>query len=257
MDKDEKLNVLECIPVIQGEGQSTGVPMILIRLGRCNLNCMFTGSICDAEESSWNHLVNDKKNKKFSLNDIQKVINQNPHIEHVMITGGQPTLHIDTFKAVAELCKENFMAVEIEDNGTTFPKDFDFSLIDLISMSPKLSNSIPELDVYVSLLNRKITQHDVDRHKSRYRNIESMKNWLEVCDYQVKFVISDEDQIKEALALAAQIGARRDNIYFMPEGATREQLDSRRKWLYEKCLELGIKYTDRLHIIVYDNKKGV
>ena len=43
----------------------------------------------------------------------------------------------------------------------------------------------------------------------------------------------------------------------MPEGATRGQLDSRRKWLYEKCVELGIKYTDRLHIIVYDNLKGV
>lgn len=247
--------ILEINAVIQGEGRSTGTPMILIRLGGCNLNCMFKGSICDSEESSWDFTKNEPK--KFSFNDIKAKFEENPNIHHVMITGGQPTLNEDLFDFLLSSCRLLGKKVEIEDNGTTFPHNVDVSLINLVSLSPKLKNSIPVEGTFVEKLNRKVTKKDVQRHASRYRNIESLKHWIQSSDYQLKFVISDEDQIKEAFELAIAVGASSDRIYFMPEGATQAQLSSRRKWLYERCIELGVKYTDRLHIIVYDDLKGV
>jgi len=254
MEEAKKINVLECVPVIQGEGQSTGVPMVLIRLSGCNLNCMFKESICDSSETSWNH--NNTTAKKWSLSEIRGVLRENKHIKHVMLTGGQPTLNRALFESVLRVCREEGKLVEIEDNGTTYLSDLDDS-INLVSLSPKLQNSFPTAGVFVKELGRKVEQKDRDYHLKNYRNIESLRNWRKNYNYQLKFVISDEGQIQEALDLVEEMGATLDRVYFMPEGITREQLENKRKWLYERCLSLGVRYSDRLHILVYDDLKGV
>ena len=89
MNKEKKLPITEISVVIQGEGQSIGVPMILIRMGGCSLNCQFHDSICDSAETSWS--FNAKNDSKYSLSDIESVINENPLIKTVMITGGNPS----------------------------------------------------------------------------------------------------------------------------------------------------------------------
>ena len=250
-----KINVLECVPVIQGEGRSTGVPMILIRIAGCNLNCMFSESICDASETSWLH--NNATAKKWSLDEIRAVLKMNTQIHKVMITGGQPTLNKSLFLSVLDVCRQEGKEVEIEDNGTTFIEGINPEDIALVSMSPKLSNSIPVPGVFVEILGREVTDADRYFHLRNFQNIESMKKWVLNFDYQIKFVISNEEQIEEALKLVSNIGADIKKVYFMPEGMTKEQLEGRRKWLYETCLRVGVNYTDRLHILVYNDKKGV
>lgn len=254
-NREVKINVLECVPVIQGEGRSTGVPMILIRIAGCNLNCMFSESICDASETSWLH--NNTTAKKWSLNEITEVLKSNPHIHRVMITGGQPTLNKSLFQSVLQVCREQYKLVEIEDNGTTYIEGLNGDDINLVSMSPKLRNSIPVPGVFVEILGRETTEADAKFHLKNYRNVESMKKWVKNFDYQLKFVISNDGQIEEALALVKELDANIENVYFMPEGMTKQQLEGRRKWLYETCLRLGVNYTDRLHILVYNDKKGV
>lgn len=256
MNREEKINVTECIPVIQGEGKYTGHPSFLIRTSGCNLNCQFKGSLCDASKESWNH--NNNTNKLFSLNDISEVIKNYPYIKKVFITGGNPTLNVKMFLNIVNLCKEHKLEVHIEDNGTQFSKDFLMgSKINFVSLSPKLKNSIPVPGSYAKEIGREVTEADKKFHVKNYRNIESLKNWINWFDYQLKFVVSDEEELQEIEDLILEIGADRRKVYLMPEGATREQLDSRRKWVYETCLELGYNYTDRLHILVYDDRKGV
>ena len=46
-------------------------------------------------------------------------------------------------------------------------------------------------------------------------------------------------------------------VYLMPEGLERNQLNERRKWLTELCTREGYNFTDRLHIIVYGDERGV
>lgn len=254
MNSKEKINVTECIPVIQGEGKFTGHPSFLIRTSGCNLNCQFSGSLCDASKESWNH--NNNTNKLFSLDDISKVFEKSPHIKKVFITGGNPTLNAKMFLSIVSVCLSHKLEIHIEDNGTQFSNNFR-SLIDFVSLSPKLKNSIPLPGSFAKEIDRYVTEQDREFHVRNYRNIESLKNWIKYFDYQLKFVVSDENELQEIEELIDEIGADRSRVYLMPEGATREQLESRRKWVYETCLKLGYNYTDRLHILVYNNLKGV
>lgn len=254
MNREEKINVTECIPVIQGEGKYTGHPSFLIRTSGCNLNCQFKGSLCDASKESWNH--NNNTNKLFSLNDIDRVIKSYPYIKKVFITGGNPTLNKKMFHSIVSICVSNKLEIHIEDNGTQFSESFR-GLINFVSLSPKLKNSIPIPGSYVKEIGREVTEADKNFHVKNYRNIESLKRWIKWFDYQLKFVVSDENELQEIEELIDEIGADRSKVYLMPEGATKEQLESRRKWVYETCLKLGYNYTDRLHILVYNDRKGV
>jgi 7-carboxy-7-deazaguanine synthase len=254
MYSTEKINVTECIPVIQGEGKYTGHPSFLIRTSGCNLNCQFKGSLCDASKESWNH--NNTTNKLFSLDDIDQVIKKYPHIKKVFITGGNPTTNAKMFLSIVDVCQSNCLEIHIEDNGTQFNLDF-IREIDFVSLSPKLKNSIPVTGSYAKEIGREVTEADRKIHVKNYRNIESLKQWIINFDYQLKFVVSDAEELQEIEDLIDEIGADRSKVYLMPEGATRDQLESRRKWVYETCLELGYNYTDRLHILVYNDKKGV
>lgn len=254
MYSKKKINVTECIPVIQGEGKYTGHPSFLIRTSGCNLNCQFSGSLCDASKESWNH--NNTNNKLFSLNDISEVFKKYPHIKKVFITGGNPTLNEKMFLSITDVCKNHGLEIHIEDNGTQFQTSF-LGNIDFVSLSPKLKNSIPVPGSFAEEIGRYVTEKDREFHVRNYKNVRSLKNWITYFDYQLKFVISDHNELQEIEELIEEIGADRSRVYLMPEGATRVQLESRRKWVYETCLELGYNYTDRLHILVYDNKKGV
>jgi 7-carboxy-7-deazaguanine synthase len=254
MYSTEKINVTECIAVIQGEGKFTGHPSFLIRTSGCNLNCQFKGSLCDASKESWNH--NNTSNKLFSLHDIDKVIKQYPNIYKVFITGGNPTTNAKMFMDIVKVCQDNNLQIHIEDNGTQFNPLF-IGELDFISLSPKLKNSIPVPGSFAKEINREVTESDKKIHLKNYRNIDSLKKWIGYFDYQLKFVVSDEEELQEIEDLINEIDADRNRVYLMPEGATREQLESRRKWVYETCLKLGYNYTDRLHILVYDDKKGV
>lgn len=255
MYSKEKINVTECIPVIQGEGKFTGYPSFLIRTSGCSLNCQFKGSICDASKESWNH--NNNTNKLFSLNDIDLVIKQYPKIKRVFITGGNPTDNAKMFLSIVEVCRDNNLVIDIEDNGTMYSDKFTKDKIDFVSLSPKLKNSIPIPGSYAKEIKRYVTESDRKIHLKNYRKIESLKSWIENFDYQLKFVVSDEEELEEIENLIDEIGADRSKVYLMPEGATREQLEGRRKWVYETCLKLGYNYTDRLHILVYNDIKGV
>jgi hypothetical protein len=76
---------------------------------------------------------------------------------------------------------------------------------------------------------------------------------------QVKFVISSEEDIDEALWIVNEKlrGISLTAVMFMPCGENEDQLNERRVWLTGRCIELGIRYTDRLHVVIFGDKRGV
>ena len=46
-------------------------------------------------------------------------------------------------------------------------------------------------------------------------------------------------------------------VYCMPEGINEEQLQPKRQWLIQECVNRGYNYAERLHIIAYGDKRGV
>jgi 7-carboxy-7-deazaguanine synthase len=254
LDENKPVNIIEITKVIQGEGKSTGVPMILIRTKGCNLRCQFKNSICDAWLTSWEQ---DKKSDKFTLNDIREFLKRENLVHRVMLTGGEPTMSKTLFENILKVCHEEGKTVEIETNGTNFIDEYQ-DIISLVSISPKLKNSIPRVKNYIGEIDRVIEQKEVDLHlKNQQLTIESTKQWVNKYITQLKFVVSQEEDLVEILNFVDQVGADLRNVWLMPEGLSREQISQKQQWVYEKCLELGMNYSGRLHIAIYDTKQNV
>ena len=109
-----KLNVVEVFDSIQGEGEWMGTYCTFIRLPGCNYACPF----CDTDFS-----------KADVLLDTKKQLMQ----EHVVITGGEPSIHPKIMKLIHELRKAGHY-VHVESNGTNVLKLIE---ADWITISPK------------------------------------------------------------------------------------------------------------------------
>ena len=239
----------EIYTCLQGEGKLMGVPHILIRVTGCRLRCQFSNSFCDTPYSSWG-----PEKGKYGYEDVHKFYIKHNHIKHTMITGGGPTLHSDMLKELCKIGKFYNHYITIETEGSEFVE----TKGDLISLSPKLSNSTPRPGTIMPYLNREVTEKDKERHEKWRCNYDAMKQLIEYHpDYQIKPVISSETDLIEVKQLQEILSVPKDKVYLMPEGLEPKQLNERRRWLMDLCTEQGYNFTDRLHIIAYGDKRGV
>lgn len=117
--------ITESFTSIQGEGFHSGKGATFIRVAGCNLRCPWcdTAYSFDLTKARW-------MNAKEIINEIKM-----PH-QHIVITGGEPTLY-DLESLVQELHKRG-KYVAVETNGTNpVPDEWD---IDWITASPKPGN---------------------------------------------------------------------------------------------------------------------
>ena len=239
----------EIYTCLQGEGKLTGVPHILIRVTGCRLRCQFSNSFCDTPYSSWG-----PEKGKFTYDDIDQFYTDNSHIKHTMITGGGPTLHRELLVDLCNLAKIHHHYVTIETEGSESVS----TQADLISLSPKLSNSTPRPGTWMPYLNREVTEQDKEKHEKWRCNYEAMRLLIDLHpDYQLKPVISDEKDLEEVKELQKELDVPNRKVYLMPEGLEPKQLNERRRWLMDLCTKEGYNYTDRLHIIAYGDIRGV
>ena len=178
----------------------------------------------------------------------------NRHIKYTMITGGGPTLHRDMLVELCHLVKEFDHYITIETEGSESVS----TQADLISLSPKLSNSTPRPGTWMPYLNREVTEQDKEKHEKWRCNYDAMRLLLDLHpDYQLKPVISDEKDLEEVKELQKELDVPNRKVYLMPEGLEPKQLNERRRWLMDLCTKEGYNYTDRLHIIAYGDIRGV
>lgn len=102
---------------LQGEGYFTGTPAVFLRFSGCNRRCPF----CDTDFASY---------IEMSTGDIIAKISKYPS-RHLVITGGEPTLQLDS-ELVRAIKNEKFF-IQIETNGSN-PVP---SGVDWITCSPK------------------------------------------------------------------------------------------------------------------------
>ena len=239
----------EAYTCLQGEGKYMGVPHILLRVTGCRLRCQFADSFCDTPYASWK-----PEKGKYTLNDVLKFYQDNTHIKHTMITGGGPTLHPELLKELCIIGKTHKHTITIETEGSEFVQ----TVADCISLSPKLSNSTPVPGTKMPFTNREVTEKDKEQHEKWRCNYKAMKQLITLHpDYQLKPVISNEQDLNEVEDLQNILDIPNDKVWLMPEGLVEEQLNERRRWLMELCTNYGYNYTDRLHIIAYGDTRGV
>jgi 7-carboxy-7-deazaguanine synthase len=75
--------------------------------------------------------------------------------------------------------------------------------------------------------------------------------------YQLKFVIARPEDVAEVRSLAEALKAPAERIVLMPEGIDPTRLRERALWLAEICKDDGFRFSPRLHVDLYGNRRGV
>ncbi len=227
------MKISEIFHSIQGEGSLVGVPSVFVRTCGCNLRCKW----CDTPYTSW-----QPEGMDMSLDQINQAVAAYA-CSHVVLTGGEPMIAPQS-AALAELFHSAGWHITIETAGTVHHPLH----CDLMSISPKLSNSTPhERDG-----GRWAIVHD----RLRYQP-EVLKRLTTDYDYQLKFVVSDPSDLPEIIQMQDELAAPPQRIILMPEGVTRQVVTERGLWLAELCKRHGFRYSPRLHIDLWGDKRGV
>jgi 7-carboxy-7-deazaguanine synthase len=224
------MRIAEIFYSVQGEGGLVGVPSLFVRTSGCNLRC----SWCDTPYTSWNPEGDD-----LSIGEILARAAEFPAARHVVLTGGEPMI-APAIVELSERFREDGMHITVETAGTVFTP----VACDLMSISPKLSNSTPD-GVFRA-------QHERLRQRP-----EVLRRLMAGYDYQLKFVIAHEDDIDEVCALVSLLNAPAGKVILMPEGIRADLLRERGVWLAELCKRNGFRFSPRLHVDLYGNRRGV
>jgi 7-carboxy-7-deazaguanine synthase len=122
------VRVAEIFESVQGEGLLAGTRSVFVRSTGCNLRCWF----CDTRYTSW-----EPEGRQRSVEAILDALDGSC-CRHAVITGGEPMLQPDIVPLSQELDRRGYH-VTIETAGTVYRP----VVCDLMSLSPKLSNSVP------------------------------------------------------------------------------------------------------------------
>ena len=223
------MKIAEIFYSVQGEGGLLGVPSIFIRTSGCNLRC----SWCDTPYASWH-----PEGEELSIDRILELTAEYRAARHVVLTGGEPMI-MPGIVELSERLRERGLHITIETAGTVHAP----VACDLMSISPKLSNSTPE-GVFRAQHERLRIQPDV------------LRQLIAQYDYQLKFVIANEPDLAEARQLIATLEAPANKVILMPEGTSAEILNDRGVWIAELCKEHGYRFSPRLHVHLYGNRRG-
>jgi 7-carboxy-7-deazaguanine synthase len=227
------MRIAEVFYSIQGEGRLTGVPSAFVRTSGCNLRCAW----CDSPFTSW-----EPEGEHLPLGEIFRRLDAYS-TKHVVVTGGEPLIA----GGIEDLCaglKERGYHVTVETAGTVFKP----VACDLVSLSPKLSNSTPH---------QREGGRFAERHDRLRLQFDVLRAFVERYDYQLKFVIDEPGDVGEVSAILERLpGVDRTKVLLMPQGVTRAELDRRALWLAEECKVHGFRFCPRLHVELYGNRRG-
>jgi 7-carboxy-7-deazaguanine synthase len=223
------MKIAEIFYSIQGEGSLLGVPSVFVRTSGCNLRC----SWCDTPYTSWKPEGDER-----SLDEILDQVAVYP-ARHVVVTGGEPMIAPE-IAALTEQLRARSLHITIETAGTVFAP----VACDLMSISPKLAHSTPE--------GRLGMQHERLRFQP-----EVLQRLMAAYDYQLKFVVTHPDDLAEIELMLERISADRARVILMPEGIEPKILHERGVWLAEIAKRQGFRFSPRLHVELWGNRRGV
>ena len=209
------------------------MPSVFIRTAGCNLRCVW----CDTPYTSW-----QPEGTAWSIRTILAEVHKHP-TEFVVVTGGEPLLAPE-IEALCRELKESGRHITIETAGTIFKPIG----CDLMSVSPKLANSTP--------WRRQGGKFALPHEKQRL-NLPVIQKFLDNYDYQLKFVVAEKKDFAEIAEILEQLKTvERSRVLIMAEGRTTARLRARGRWIAELCKRYGYRFTPRLHIELYGNRRG-
>lgn len=218
------LRVAEVFLSVQGEGATAGCPAVFIRLQGCAVGCVW----CDTKYS-WP----EEGGREVTLEALVAEACAFP-CRRAVVTGGEP-LASPVFGPLVRALDARGFALEVETSGTLAPP-------------PALPPAI-QWNVSVKLTGSGVAEA-VRIQPGVIADFKSRRTWW-------KFVVTGEDDLAEALRLAARFALPPDRILLQPEALTREDLMERAPWVVEACKRHGFRFSPRLHVWLWGARRGV
>ncbi len=175
------MRIAEIYRSTQGEGFLTGTESVFVRTSGCNLRCWF----CDTPYTSWQPTGQD-----MSIHDVLRRVLA-CRLDHVVLTGGEPMLYSELIP-LCESLSSHGCHITVETAGTLYLPLH----CDLMSISPKLSNSMPRGDQHTRWRRR----HERTRHVP-----DVIRQLTSEHAYQLKFVVDDPRDLEEVDEYLARI----------------------------------------------------
>lgn len=217
-----RLRVSEIFTSIQGEGPSVGTPSVFVRLQGCSVGCAW----CDTKYS-WDA----GRGEELTLESVlRRVKDAGP--QNVVVTGGEPLEHPALVSLVSALHALG-RRVEVETAGIALPPDLP---VDQWNVSLKLAHS-------GVLLERRLIAAAIER----FRDLGA---WF-------KFVVGDERDLDEVLAIQSRHALPSERILLMPLGLRRDEQQALMPEVISWCTRHGFRFSPRLHILVWGPRRGV
>ncbi len=242
---------------IQGEGKYLGTPSLFFRFGGCNMKCEGFGCTetspkgvdvlgCDTVYAVDKKHFGSTWQEIDALDELVGIYNGYtlPIKADIVLTGGEPLIYAndELFVSFIEFLQGKGHRVTFETNGA-INVDFERYRVYqrcVFALSVKLSNSAePE---------------------SRRINPDAIQNIATYSqDAFFKFTV-DKDSLKTGVdqeihditKIAPSIC-----VYCMPKGGSKAELESHSEAVIDYCKTKGYVYSDRLHIRLWDQNKGV
>ena len=227
------MRISEIYLSIQGEGILTGTESVFVRASGCNLRCRY----CDTPYASWNPEGDDLSVEEI-IAEVEKL-----DCRHAVLTGGEPMLFAELVPLTEQLHARG-IHITIETAGTLHLP----VRCDLMSVSPKLSNSTPSAAKHP----RWSVRHEHSRHVP-----DVIRRLTTEFPYQLKFVVDtqpDLAEIADYLREFPHVDAA--HVLLMPQGTDPDELAERAVWLKPYCATHGYRYCPRRHIEWFGAVRG-
>jgi 7-carboxy-7-deazaguanine synthase len=227
------VKISEIFYSVQGEGSLVGVPSVFIRTSGCNLRCVW----CDTPYTSW-----QPEGENRTVDQIIEHVRQFG-ARYAVVTGGEPMIAPEIVSLTERLHAEG-MHITIETAGTVHQP----VRCDLMSISPKLSNSVPLLREG----GRWAAQHEHLRYQP-----EVLRALMTAYQCQFKFVVAEPSDLAEIQEMEAALPIPPENIILMAEGTDSDTLRKRGEWIVEICKERQYRFSPRVHVDIWGARRGV
>jgi 7-carboxy-7-deazaguanine synthase len=208
-----------------------------LRLGGCNLSCRW----CDTPYTwDWKGIASsiayspaDELHPKpvAEVHDRLRTLG----VELVIVSGGEPLNQQRRLTALLPLLTADGITVEIETNGTRAPNPELTRWVRRYVVSPKLSHAGDSVE-------RRIVPTALAAFERSGKAA-------------YKFVVQSVANLDEVAEIVQ--GNRLTNIWIMPEGRRRESVLRTMSEIADAVVERRWNLTSRLHVLAWDDRRGV
>ena len=244
---------------LEGEGEYIGYPSVFMRLSMCNLTCI--GFKSEDAPFGCDSYVSWSKKNKMTFEEIAQFFEKNDYHNRLRegallkITGGEPFIQQKNLLEFVNFIHERWgfsdfgkpvikeetdkpdLYIDFETNGTLMP-DPEWTdsgkWMCTFTTSPKLSNN-------------------GDPKDKRYK--PDVLRFLVENDACFKFVAkqeSDLDEVFEKYINSADINLPKSRVWIMPMCGSRKELTEVGPVVAEICKKHGFKFSNRLHLQIWD-----